>query len=83
MIATLNKITKHPSKWGGDFYYLFFKTEDGESCKSCVTPNYRNWQRWREIVLNFQESHPLVIKNLIIKNGIVDADSFPEVVEES
>ena len=84
MRATLLKITKHPSKWGGDFYYLFFKTEDGVSCKSCVTPNCRNYNRWASIIKNFDEADPIVLDNLVLmSNGMVNADSFPRIVGES
>ena len=82
MKAVLNKISRHPSKFGGDFYYLFFKTEKGESCKSCVGPAYRNWSNWAEIVKNFDEAHPILLENLIYRNGLIDADSKPQKVKE-
>ena len=80
--AQLQNISKHPSKYGGEFYYLFFKDiETGKGYKSCVSPNYRNWTKWDKIIENFQLGKTVILSNLIIKNGLVDADSNPKVEE--
>lgn len=77
--AELQKITKHPSKYGGDFYYLFFKNlEDGKSYRSCISPSYRNWRNWSDIIENFNEKTPVTLTNLILRNNLIDADSKPK-----
>lgn len=79
--ATLQKITRHPSKYGGDFYYLFFKDlEDGKTYRSCVSPSYRNWRNWQEIVEGFDEKTSPTFTGLILKGNLVDADSVPQKV---
>ena len=79
MRAQLINISKQPSKYGGDFYYLFFKA-DGKSYRSCVSPSYRNWSKWREVVDSFDGS-PILLDGLKLKGNLVDADSSPVVVE--
>ena len=77
--AELQKSTKHPSKYGGDFYYLFFKNlEDGKSYRSCISPSYRNWRNWSDIIENFNEKTPVTLTNLILRNNLIDADSKPK-----
>lgn len=81
--AQLVKVNQHPSKFGGVFYYLFFKDlSTGNNYKSCVSPSYRNWSNWQKIVENFSEDKPLYLENLLLKNGLIDADSKPRIVEE-
>ena len=80
--AQLNGVSKHPSKYGGDFYYLFFKDlQTGESYKSCTGPSYRNWKNWEHIVTNYQTGHPIVLSNLILRGNLIDADSRPTITE--
>jgi hypothetical protein len=73
---------KHPSKYGGVFYYFFFKDEKGKSLRSCVTPNCRNFKNWEQLL----GKEGITIDNLKVKrhNGdvIVDADSVPKIVDE-
>lgn len=85
MKAQLLKITsKQPSKHEGNYYYLFFKGEDGKSYRSCVVDIYRNWANWRDVINNFDESSPIWLDALRLKsNGFIDADSRPVKVEEN
>lgn len=76
MKATLLKVDKKPSRFGGEFYYLFFKGEDGKSYRSCVYPKYGNFKRWHGIV----NKVGAVLDNLIAKGSMIDADSFPKIV---
>lgn len=46
MKAKITKITKKPSKYGGQFYYIFFKGEDGKSYRTMTGTKFGNWQRW-------------------------------------
>lgn len=80
--AQLVKTQKTPSKYGGDFFYLFFKGEDGKSYRSCVVSTYRNWKNWRDIVENFSEDSPIWLDGLSLKNGMVDADSNPRIIKD-
>lgn len=81
MKAKLLDIQDRPSKYGGGFYYLFFKGEDGKSYRSCVSSSYRNWRNWQEIIKGFSKEHPVWLDNLVTKNGLIDADSRPVTIE--
>ena len=83
LTAQLQKVQKHPSKFGGDFYYLFFKdTTTGKTYRSCVSPSYRNWSNWRAIVENFNENQQVIVSNLVLKGNLIDADSRPIIQEQ-
>lgn len=82
MKAKLLDIQSRPSKYGGEFCYLFFKGEDGKSYRSCVSPSYRNWENWQKIVSNFSKESPVWLNNLFTKNGLIDADSKPTIIED-
>ena len=58
-----------PSKYGGFFYYVFFKDEAGKNYKSCIYPNCRNFNKWRSVLKRG------AILNNLISAGLVDADS--------
>lgn len=76
MKAILQKTTKQPSKYGGDFFYAFFKLENGESARSCLSPKCKNFARWK----SFIGKENIVLDGLTIKGNLVDADSFPKEV---
>ena len=60
-----------PSKYGGFFYYVFFKDDAGKNYKSCIYPNCRNFNKWRSVL-----KRGSVLDNLVLKSaGLVDADS--------
>jgi len=81
MIAKLIKIKKKQSRFGGFFYYAFFKGTDGKSYYSCIFPRMRNYRRWKNVM-----KVGLVFKGLkLFKKGnrpnLIDADSKFQVVE--
>ncbi len=71
---------KHPKKskfTGKNAWLLGFKFEDGTRGKAWIDEGYRNFTRWQGNMLV-----GAVLDNLIIKEGgLVDADSFPVIVE--
>jgi len=74
MRATLLKTTKQPSVYGGSFYYFFFKGEDGEHYRSCISPKCRNFGRWQPFI----HKEDIVLNGLMKKTEhLIDADSFP------
>jgi len=71
MKAQITSIKPTLSKYGGKFYYVFFKNEQGESYKTCLYPNMRNFARWRSVM-----KQGAVLTNLIVKSKkLIDADS--------
>jgi hypothetical protein len=52
MTAEILKVSRVPSKFGGDFFYIFFKADNGKSYRTCTAPKYRNFKLWRDICLN-------------------------------
>ena len=50
MIATIIKIQKRKSRYGGYFYYAFFKDDKGKSFYTCLYPKMRNFSRWNKIL---------------------------------
>lgn len=82
MKAKLLDIQSRPSKYGGEFCYLFFKGENGKSYRSCVSPAYGNWSNWQKIVNNFSKESPVWLDNLLVKGELIDADSRPTIIED-
>ena len=78
MMLTVLKIEERRSKFGGIFYYLFAKDEQGKSYRTCLYPQYGNFRRWRTII---QKGTGTVIDNVICKGQLIDADSFPIIKE--
>ncbi len=80
MIYKVQKITKAPSKYGGHFFYVFFKGSDGDSYKTCLDPKMRNYKNWLELITVFNASITAVhVSGLKIKKGnLIDADSKPK-----
>ena len=81
--ATITGISERPSKFGGIFYYIYFKdTENGKSYRTCVYPNFRNFKHWKNIISRWSNKTLITLDNLIVRNGgMVDADSIPTMVE--
>jgi len=73
--AKLLKVVKHPSRYGGYFYYLFFKSSDGKSFRSCLHSKCINFQRWLKVLSDFSKGQEIWLTNLITKGKIIDADS--------
>ena len=79
MIATLTKLEKRPSRYGGHFYYAFFKTSNGKSVYTCLYPKLRNWNRWKKVLKN-----GTVFSNLKLvkgKKNLINADSKFKVIK--
>jgi len=76
MRATLLKTQEQVSKFGGKFYYAFFKGDDGKSYCSCLYPNYGNFKRWQCLI----GKENVVLDNLNVRGNMIDADSFPKIV---
>jgi hypothetical protein len=78
MKVTLLRTQEKTSKFGGKFFYFFFKGENGKSYRSCMYPQYGNFKRWQEFV----GKKDIVLDNVNVNGAMVDADSFPRIVEE-
>ena len=82
MTLKILKIERQPSKYGGYFYYIYFKSvEEEKSYKTCVAESYRNFKNWRSIIETFDSSKKTIIDNVRITGNLVDADSKPNIVE--
>ena len=83
MIATIIKIQKKKSQYGGYFYYVFFKGADSNtSYYTCVYERMKNFRRWKDVL-----DVGTVLSNLhLVKKGnnkkLIDADSRFKIVEE-
>lgn len=79
MEFTILKIREDASRHGGKFYWVFFKGEDGTSCKTMVNPQYGNAKRWLPLMKVGN-----VVTGLVFKNkNLVDADSMVRLVREA
>jgi len=79
MKAMLLKSERRASKYGGHFFYLFFKGEDGKSYRSCVTPACRNFAQWKL----FLGRENVWVEGLMVKSkNMIDADSVPKLCRE-
>lgn len=84
IIFQTTKIERKSSRYGGIFYYLFFKCLTcGHSYRTCLGPKMRNYARWSEIVDGVKAEQTFALTNLIVKPGtrLIDADSMPQIVE--
>ena len=80
MIYTANSIAKRVSKYGGDFYYIFLKREDGQSFKTCIDPKLRNFKQWAGIVDRLLKGEELQLSGLEEMDGNrINADSTPTI----
>lgn len=75
MTATIQKISKFPSKFGGDVHYIFFKGEDGKSYRTMTASSYRNFRLWRALCENPDNAVGVICEGLHVKSeGLIDAD---------
>jgi len=80
MTAKIIKIQKKSSRYGGHFFYAFFKGLDGKSYYTCLYPKMRNFSRWKKVL---DVGITLTgLKKVIGKDNLLDADSRFKVVEE-
>ena len=85
MRATVTGISRNPSKYGGHFFYMFFKVETPEgheNMRSCLDPKMGNFKRWEGLVKRAEEGEVFVLDNLNKKGNMVDADSHPKEIKE-
>lgn len=87
MKLKIMKIVKKPSKFGGDFYYIYFKdtAEGGKSYKTCVSSTFRNFGHWRSIVERFKPDGDCdyFVNNARLKGSkgnTIDADNAPSLI---
>jgi hypothetical protein len=81
MNATILKIEKHKSKLSaGEFYYIFFKGDDGHSYKTCIFPECRNYERWK-VYIEKNAVGTLLSGLMVKKDRLFDADSRPMKVD--
>lgn len=66
------------SRYGGWFYYIFFKGTDGKTYRTCITNKCRNHQRWLELSVGER-----LVGMHVIKPGLIDADSMPQTIRRS
>ena len=80
MTAELVKIEKKPSRYGGHFFYAFFKGIDGKPYYTCLFPKMRNYRRWQKVMkIGLVFSDLRLVKG---KGNLIDADSRFKIVEE-
>ncbi|QDP54425.1 MAG: hypothetical protein GOVbin7581_7 [Prokaryotic dsDNA virus sp.] len=79
MKAIYLKHTRKPSKYGGFFYYIFCKGEDGKSYRTCIGDNFRNFFKWKNILHHAESGDELLNLQTKLFKGkkIIDADSSP------
>ena len=78
MKAELTGVSRKKSKYGNDFYYLFFKGDDGKSYKTCIYSNMRNFEKWKKYIILPRGS---IIGNLRVKEkNLINADSTPKLI---
>ena len=71
MIAKIVKIEKKSSRYGGHFFYAFFKTDSGKSFYTCLYPKMRNFKKWQPLM-----KKGVVLKGLeVLKGKLINADS--------
>ena len=77
MIAKIVKIEKKPSRYGGHFFYCFFKTDKGDSFYTCLYPKMRNFKKWQKFM-----KKGIILKGLeVLKDRLINADSKIEEVK--
>jgi hypothetical protein len=81
MTATIIKIQKKSSRYGGHFFYAFFKGLDGQSYYTCLYPKMRNFTRWKKVLdVGVTLTNLRKVKG---KEKLLDADSRFKIVEEN
>lgn len=66
---------------GQNFYFVFFKGEDGSSYRTCISPTCGNFKRWAPIINQVRAGMEIWLDGLILYGRkIIDADSMFKVV---
>lgn len=80
MTAKIIKIQKKSSRYGGFFFYVFFKGLDDKSYYSCLYPRMRNFTRWNKVLdVGTTLSNLKLVKG---KDKLINADSRFVLIEE-
>jgi len=75
------KVMEQKSYDGGIFYFLFFKGEDGQSYRTCVSPKCGNFRRWQPIIRDTMLHMEIWLDGLILRGRrLIDADSNFKVI---
>jgi hypothetical protein len=59
---------------GFDYVAVYFRLENGASAKTHICPKFRNYSRWKNLVVVGTEISGLTFK----RNGMIDADCSPK-----
>lgn len=74
MTATIITIQRKLSQYGGYYFLVMFKGEDGRSYMTYVYPRMRNYARWKPLL-----KEGITLTNLNVKSKtLIDADSLIE-----
>jgi hypothetical protein len=79
--AKILKIDKMPSRYGGEVYVVYLKSPKDGRFKCWVSPENRNFERWREMCWNKKK---VELDNLVVMNEdkkLVDADSLFKIIK--
>ena len=80
MTVKIIKIQRKMSRYGGYFFYVFFKSLENKSYYSCIYPKMRNYTRWKKVL-----DVGIMLTGLKLVPGklkLIDADSKFQLVEE-
>lgn len=71
-------VQRSKSRFGGDFFYVFFKDMEGKSYRTCIYPKYRNFAMWGDLIEErSRKSIDIYLTGLTErKEGQIDADSL-------
>ena len=79
MRAKVTKIDEKPSYRGGSFFFIFFKTDEGRSAKTCIYPQYGNARRWLPEIPKWRaalaDGREVWLDGLFLRGNLIDADS--------
>lgn len=86
MRAKVTKIDEKPSYRGGTFFWVFFKTDEGRSAKTCIYPQYGNAKRWLPEIPKWRaalkDGREVWLDGLCLRGNLIDADSQFSVLKE-
>ena len=81
MKAKIIKVNEQKSFLGQSFYYLFFKSIEGKSYRTCAYPQFGNYPRWHKFIQKHQAGQEVWLDGLNLKGkNLIDADSYPQEV---
>lgn len=76
MRATLTHVSAQSSKYGGIFYYAYFRDDQGKAYKSCLYKECKNYARWLPVIQHSINGKKVVLDGLKLKDkNLINADS--------